>query len=67
MRSEEETKAVLDSMLLLSELAFVESAAEGFPDFILLFALPEEMTAGTFCELGHFTTISSLGMGTGPD
>lgn len=54
-------------MLLLSELAFVESAAEGFPDFILLFALPEEMTAGTFCELGHFTTISSLGMGTGPD
>lgn len=60
-----ESKAVLDSMLLLTELAFGASAAEGFTAFILLFALPDEMTAGTFCELGCFTTISSLGMGTG--
>lgn len=60
-----EFKADLDSMLLLTELVFGASVAEGFTVFILLFAFPEEMTAGTFCELGCLITISSLGMRTG--
>lgn len=47
-----ESKAVLDSMLLLTELTFGASAAEGFTVLILLFALDDELTAGAFCELG---------------
>lgn len=56
-----EPKTVLDSMPLLTELTFAASAAEG----LLLFALDDEPTAGAFCELGCFTTISSLRTGTG--